>query len=79
MKCDVRLSHNPNAPSPIVHNGDSANLALLHQFFALFQGVLRATRDRDAGHEIRNLDRISVLPGSDHATAQVTIRHDALK
>ena len=46
---------------------------------ALVQCVFRATRHRNAGHQIRNLDRISVLPGSDHAAAQVTICHYPFK
>jgi hypothetical protein len=79
MKPDVRLSHNADAPSPIVHNGDSADLVLLHQFQALVQRDFWATCHGNAGHEIRNPDRISVLAGSDHAAAQVTICHYALK
>ena len=79
VKCDIRLSHNADAPSPIVYNGDSADLVFLHQLQALVQCVFRATRHRNAGHEIRNLDRISVLPGSDHAAAQVTICHYPFK
>ena len=79
VKCDIRLSHDADASSSIVHNGDSADLIFLHQFCALIQRVFWATRHRNTGHEIRNLDRISVLPGSDHAAAQVTICHYPFK
>jgi hypothetical protein len=79
VKRDVCLRHNADAPPPIVHNRDSSYLVSLHQLQAFIQSVFGATRHRNGGHHVCNLDRISVLAGCNYAGAQVTIRYDALK
>lgn len=77
MKCDVRLSHNGDAPSSIIYKGESADLVLLHQHTR--PTSIPGHTSQECGHDIRNPDCISILPGSDHAAAQVSICHDPFK